>query len=57
MRIQNYKHKTFGKKFDAAVEAVKRRDHELSIMKKTNKEHGMMTAQLGSIYDVPLQQS
>ena len=57
MRIQNYKHKTFGKKFDAAVEQVKKRDHDLSIMKKTNAEHGLMTAQLGSIYDVPLTQS
>lgn len=53
-RIQQYKHKTFGNKYKDAVEAVKTKDHSLSVMKKQKNEHGLMTAQLGSIYDVPM---
>ena len=53
-RIQTYKHKQFGQKYKDAVEQIKRKDHELSVMKKRNTEHGLMTAQLGSVYDVPI---
>lgn len=54
IRIQGYKHKTFGKKYTDAVSEVKRKDHELTVMKKTKDSHGLMTAELGSIYDVPI---
>ena len=57
VRIQGYKHKSFGKKITDAVDEVKRRDHQLTIMKKTKENHGLMTAQLGSVYDIPLAQS
>lgn len=54
VRIRNYKAKSFGKKYEQARDAVKANDHALAIMKKKNKAHGLMTAQLGSAYDVPL---
>ena len=53
VRIKNYRHKTFGKKFDQAVDAVKARDSQLSGLKKESSWHGLMTAKLGSVYDVP----
>lgn len=54
VRIQGYKHKTFGRKITDAIDEVKRKDHELTVMAKTKNQHGLMTAQLGSIYDVPI---
>ena len=54
IRIQSYKHKNFGKKYQDAVEQVKLKDHEMSLLKKSKDNHGLMTAQLGSIYDVPI---
>ena len=53
-RIKAYRHRSFGKKYDEAVERVKQKDYSLSVMKKQRKEHGLMTAQLGSIYDIPI---
>lgn len=44
MRIQAYKHKAFGKKFSEAVDAVRQKDHELTVMKKSKDAHGLMTA-------------
>ena len=57
VRIQGYRHKSFGKKITDAVSAVKKKDHELTIMSKTKDNHGLMTAQLGSVYDVPIEQT
>lgn len=54
IRIQTYKHKQFGQKYKDAVDEIKRKDHQLSVMKKRNSQHGLMTAQLGSVYDVPI---
>lgn len=54
MRIHGYKHKSFGKKITDAIDEVKRKDHELTVMAKTKDQHGLMTAQLGSVYDVPI---
>ena len=34
---------------------VKQRDQELAAMKQKRSQRGLMTAQLGSIYDVPTQ--
>ena len=33
---------------------MKARDAQLTSLKKQESEHGLMTAQLGSIYDVPI---
>ena len=33
---------------------MKQKDYSLSVMKKQRKDHGLMTAQLGSIYDIPI---
>ncbi len=57
MRIQGYKHRTFGKKYENAVAEVKRKDHELSLLKESKDKQGLMTAQLGSIYDIPVSMS
>ena len=53
VRIRNYRHKTFGRKYEQAVEGVKAKDNALAGMKKENSWHGLMTAKLGSVYDVP----
>ena len=58
IRIQGYKHKSFGKKITDAVDAVKKKDHELTVLSKTKEgNHGLMTAQLGSVYDIPIDQA
>ncbi len=44
VRIQSYKHKLFGKKYQDAVEGVRRKDYELGLLKKQKTEHGLMTA-------------
>ena len=44
IRIQGYKHKSFGKKITDAIDTVKKKDHELTVMAKTKDSHGLMTA-------------
>jgi len=44
IRITGYKHKTFGSKLTQAVDEVKRKDHDLTVMSKTRDAHGLMTA-------------
>ena len=55
IRIQNYQVKGFGKKFQQAVAKVKADDARLMQQKKndTAEKKGLLTANLGSIYDVP----
>ena len=55
VRLQNYQVKGFGRKFQQATTGVKTRDAELMEIKKseTGSNKGLLTAQLGSVYDVP----
>lgn len=47
----------FGSKYEQAVHDVKMKDNQLSALKTQRPKRGLMTAQLGSVYDVPSQQA
>ena len=36
---------------------VKEKDNEMAAQKRRNEEHGLMSAQLGSVYDIPVSAS
>ena len=44
----------FGSKYEQAVHDVKMKDNQLSALKTQRPKRGLMTAQLGSVYDVAL---
>ena len=55
IRLKNYQIKSFGSRYDQAVTNVKARDAQLMLQRKLDpdKRKGLLTAQLGSCYDVP----